>query len=147
MGYAERQRPGTDGVTNEAPRPNGEDPILERAFACAEAALAKKATEVVVLDLRGVTSIADAFVIASGRSDTQVRAIADAIQERCRASGLRPLAVEGADAGRWILIDYGDFVVHVFHAPVREFYDLERLWSHARRCELPEALATRAQPA
>lgn len=134
-------------MTREAPEPARGDPILARAFSCAEAALEKKASDVVVLDLRGVTSIADSFVIASGRSDTQVRAIAEAVQERCRAAGLRPLAVEGTEAGRWILIDYGDFVFHVFQAPVREFYGLERLWSHARRCELPDALASRAQPA
>jgi ribosome-associated protein len=97
-----------------------------------------------VLDLRGQSPLADYFLILSGRSDTQVRAIADAVEERCRRDRVRPLSVEGARRGQWILLDFGDFVVHVFYKPVREFYDLERLWSRAPRRALPDPLLAAA---
>ena len=122
------------------PPPAG-DPIWERALLCAEAALEKKAFEVTILDVRGLTSIADYFVLASARSDTQVRAIAEFIEETCRKHELSaPLSVEGRQAGQWVLLDFGDLVVHVFYHPVRAFYDLERLWSQAGRPALPAAL-------
>jgi ribosome-associated protein len=113
----------------------------ERTLLSAEAALGRKAVDLVVLDIGEISSVADYFVICSGRSDTQVQAIADAIDEHLRRHGHRPLAVEGRERGQWVLMDYADVVVHVFYAPVRAFYDLERLWSRARRVELPEALA------
>jgi ribosome-associated protein len=125
-------------VTSEAPRPADDDAIWSRVVCCAHAALDKKGADLVVLDVRGITSIADYFVLVSGRSDTQVRAIAEAVEERCRAQGRRPMSIEGSRNGQWILIDYGDVVVHVFYAPVREHYDLERLWARAERCEIPE---------
>lgn len=118
-----------------APRTDSPDPIRALADACAAAALDKKATDVVLLDVRGLTSIADWFVLASGRSDTQVRAIAESVEEACRSLGRRPLCVEGLRHGQWVLLDYGDVVVHVFYGPVREFYDLERLWAKAPRVE------------
>lgn len=124
-------------MTNEAPQPVDGDPIWAHAQLCAEAALDRKGADLVVLDLRGITSLADYFVIVSGRSDTQVRAIAEEIEERSRRAGKRPLSVEGGRSGQWVLLDYGDVVVHVFYGPMREHYDLERLWSRARRCELP----------
>ena len=107
---------------------------------CAEAALDKKATDLVLLDVREHTSIADYFILASGRSDTQVRAIAENIEDVCRKAGYRALAVEGLRHGQWVLLDFGDVVVHVFYGPVREFYDLERLWSEAPRRALPPSL-------
>jgi ribosome-associated protein len=125
-------------VTRTASGESPLDRILERARLCAEAALEKKASDVAILDVRGLTSIADYFVIASGRSDTQVRAIAESIEERVREHGFRPLAVEGLRHGQWVLLDFGDVVAHVFYAPLREFYDLERLWSQAKRCALPD---------
>lgn len=125
-------------MRNEAPRPVDDDAIWSRVVCCAHAALDKKGADLVILDVRGITSIADYFVIVSGRSDTQVRAIADAIEERCRGAGIRPLSIEGNRNGQWILLDYGDLVVHVFYGPVREHYDLERLWARATRCEVPE---------
>lgn len=112
----------------------------ERVLHCADAALGRKAADLVVLDIAAISSVADYFVICSGRSDTQVQAIADAIEHRLRRAGHRPLAVEGRERGQWILLDYGDVVVHVFYAPVREFYDLERLWSRATRVPLPAEL-------
>lgn len=114
---------------------------------CAEAALDKKGTDLVVLDVREHTSIADYFVIVSGRSDTQVRSIAEHVEEVCKKAGYRPLAVEGLRHGQWVLIDFGDVLVHVFYGPVREFYDLGRLWSEAPRRELPPSLTTLAAAA
>ncbi|MFM7141012.1 MAG: ribosome silencing factor [Alphaproteobacteria bacterium] len=118
------------------PRPDAPDPTRALADGCAAAALDKKATDVVLLDVRGLTSIVDWFVIASGRSDTQVRAIAESVEEACRGLGRRPLWVEGLRHGQWVLLDYGDVVVHVFYGPVREFYDLERLWAKAPRVDV-----------
>ena len=121
------------------------DRTLERALLCAEAAVGRKAGDLVLLDIADLSSVADYFVIASGRSDTQVQAIADAIDERLRRDGHRPLAIEGREHGQWVLMDYGDVVVHVFYAPVRTFYDLERLWSRARRVPLPDSIARAAE--
>ncbi len=100
--------------------------------AAVRCALDKKAEEVVVLDLRDVSSATDFFVIASGRSDVQVKAIAEHVLDSAKAAGVRPEHVEGRDDGRWVLLDYIDYVVHVFHAPVREFYRLEALWGDAK---------------
>lgn len=102
-----------------------------RAREIAAAARERKAEDVVVLDVRGVASFADTFVFASGRSDRQVRAIADAICEALARHGEKPLGVEGHDEGRWVLIDFGDVIVHVFQPDVRAHYDIERLWSDA----------------
>jgi ribosome-associated protein len=91
----------------------------------------RKANDVTLLDLRGLSGATDFFVIASGRSDTHVAAIADNLVDGLRGGGLRPIGVEGLRGGRWALIDYVDFVVHVFHPAAREFYQLERLWADA----------------
>jgi ribosome-associated protein len=114
-------------------------------LACVAAALDRKAYDLVVLDTAALTSVADYFVICSGRSDTQVQAIADAIEHECEGRDVRPLAVEGREHCRWVLLDYGDVVVHVFYTPVREFYDLERLWVRAPRVELPEPYQSQAR--
>ena len=114
-------------------------------LACVAAALDRKAYDLVVLDTAALTSVADYFVICSGRSDTQVQAIADAIAHDGASRGMRPLAIEGREQGRWVLLDYGDVVVHVFYTPVREFYDLERLWVRAPRVELPEPYQSQAR--
>jgi len=120
-------------------------PGWERALECTRAALDHKAYDLVVLEMGGISSIADYFVICSGRSDTQVQAIADAIDENLRQRGERPLAVEGVPHGQWVLMDYGDVVVHIFYVPVRDFYDLERLWVRAPRVELPEPFQSQAR--
>ena len=104
---------------------------MEKIRATLEAALSVKAEKPVVLDVREVSSFADTFVLVSGRSDRQVRSIADRIERRLRGVGERPLGIEGTENGRWILMDFADLIVHVFLAEVRELYDLERLWSDA----------------
>ena len=91
-----------------------------------------KAKDVAVLDLTHVSDATDYFVIASGSSDTHVRAIAEHVLEELRKQGVRAHHVEGLQQGRWVLLDYVDFVVHVFHPVLREFYQLERLWSDAK---------------
>lgn len=114
--------------------------------AAVRCALDRKAEEVVVLDLRELSSATDFFVIASGRSDVQVKAIADHVLDSARAAGVRPEHVEGKDDGRWVLLDYIDYVVHVFHAPVREFYRLEALWGDATALTLDEPLVPVDEP-
>lgn len=91
----------------------------------------RKANEVVLLDLRNVSTATDFFLIASGTSDTHVASIADHVVDELKKENNRPLNVEGERGGRWILIDYFSFVVHVFHPAAREFYQLERLWGDA----------------
>ncbi len=95
-----------------------------------------KSMGVVALDVRKLTSVADAFILCSGRSNRQVSAIAEHVRTSLRAGGLRPLHVEGEKEGHWVLLDYGHVVVHVFYEPVRNFYDLESLWSDAPRIDL-----------
>ena len=102
----------------------------------ARAALEKKASEVVVLDLRKQAGFTDFFVLASGANQKQILAIADAVTEAMRAEGLRPKHVEGYPRQEWILVDYGDFVVHVMTPKSRAFYDLERLWGGSLRLEV-----------
>jgi ribosome-associated protein len=116
-----------------------------RALEITRAALDRKAYDLVVLEVGHVSSIADYFVICSGRSDTQVQAIADAIQSELGRDGVKPISVEGLPHGQWVLMDYGDVVVHIFYVPVRKFYDLERLWSRAEHVELPEPFQTLAR--
>jgi ribosome-associated protein len=104
-------------------------------FAClaARAASAKQGEEVLVLDVRDLITITDYFVIASGASDRQVKTIADEVARKLREEGTRPARVEGESGSRWILLDFVDFVVHVFHQEVRDHYRLERLWVDAPR--------------
>ena len=120
-------------------------PGWERALECTRAALDRKAYDLVVLETGRLSTIADYFVICSGRSDTQVQAIADGVSEHLKGLGVRPLAVEGREHGQWALLDYGDVVVHVFFVPVRDFYDLERLWTRAPQVELPEPFNSQAR--
>ena len=103
---------------------------------CAEAARDKKAEDLVVLDLRGLSDVTDYFVVCHGSSDRQVLAIAQNVEERLRGDlGLKPAHVEGRALAEWVLMDYIDFVVHVFVAEKRDFYRIERLWGDARRVE------------
>jgi len=102
-----------------------------KALRIAEAARERLAEDVVALDVRQAVSFADTFVVASGRSDRHVRSIGDAIAEALAESGEKPLGVEGYEEGRWLLMDFGDVIVHVFQPEVRRHYDLERLWSDA----------------
>ena len=102
-----------------------------------EAAEAKQAVNLVLLDLRKSAVFTDFFVIASGTNTRQVRAIADGVMDALAAKGAKPSYVEGYDRSEWILLDYFDFIVHVFGPQTRLFYDLERLWGNAERVELP----------
>ena len=100
-------------------------------------ALGRKAMGLVVLDMHALTSVADAFIICSGRSHRQVTAIAEHIQRDLKKQNIRPLHIEGRKDGHWVLMDYGDVIIHIFYDPVRSFYDLEGLWSDAIRIMTP----------
>jgi ribosome-associated protein len=109
--------------------------------AAARAAASKQGRDVAILDVRDLIVITDYFLIASGASDRQVRTIAEEIEKSVRNKGLRPVRREGEREGRWVLLDFVDFVAHVFLDEDREFYDLERLWSDAPRVEWNERAA------
>jgi ribosome-associated protein len=100
------------------------------------AAESKQAVDVVVLDLRKTAGFTDFFLITSGKNTRQVRAIADAVMESLAAKGAKPAYVEGYDRSEWVLLDYFDFIVHIFAPETRAFYDLERLWGNAERIEV-----------
>jgi ribosome-associated protein len=102
-----------------------------------QAALDKKAVDLIVLDLRKASSFTDFFIICTGLNVRQVHAVADGVQEALRKQGVRPALVEGYARGEWILIDFFDFIVHVFTPATRDFYGLERLWGDAERIEVP----------
>jgi ribosome-associated protein len=119
------------------PQSAAAEALDERVLAALHAASEKKALEPVVLDLRELATFTDYFVIASGANERQVQAIADEIYESLKKAGHAAARVEGHKAAEWILLDYGDFVVHVFEQKARKFYDLERLWRESKRVELP----------
>jgi ribosome-associated protein len=118
---------------------------FDRALAAAAAALEKKAYDLVVLEVEHLSSIADYFVLATGRSDVQVQAIARGIEERMAEDNARPLAIEGLNHGHWVALDYADVVIHVFFEPAREFYRLESNWTDAREVTLPEPWRSQAR--
>jgi ribosome-associated protein len=103
----------------------------------AEAAAEKKATDVTALFVGETLVVTDYFLIATGANDRQVHAIADAVEDALREAGVKPIGREGETELKWVLLDYGDFVVHVFQASERDFYRLEKLWSDAPRVDLP----------
>jgi ribosome-associated protein len=107
---------------------------IDRAFRAAED---KKAVDLTVLDLRKAAGFTDYFVICSGTNPRQVRAIADGVMEALAADGVKPAHIEGYDRSEWVLLDYFDFIVHVFAPETRMFYGLERLWGSAERVEVP----------
>lgn len=109
----------------------------ERILSSLQAANDKKAVDLVVLDLREIASFTDYFVIVSGNNERQVQAISDEVFERLKKAGTPAARVEGYKSAEWILLDYGDFIVHVFSDKARKFYDLERLWRESRRVALP----------
>ncbi len=109
----------------------------ERALRCAEYALGKKAFDARLLQVKDISSLTDYILIVSGRSDRQVQAVAEGVRLGMKQEhATEPLAVEGMNDGRWVLIDYGDVMVHAFQEPVREFYDLDGLWSEAAEIAL-----------
>ncbi len=104
-----------------------------------QAAESKKATDIKVLDLTGITSFTDTFVICTGSNSRQIQAISDEIQLRLKDRGELPLSVEGYQQAEWVLVDYADFLIHIFSPKAREYYALERLWRNARPVELERA--------
>src|SRR5438132_3857729 len=120
----------------ETPTPFAElDPEVKLAIKCASD---KKAFDMVALDLRDIASFTEFFIIATGANQRQVQAIADEINVQLKKQlSTRPIRIEGYNSADWVLLDYGDFVVHIFNGESREFYDLARLWRDARRVELP----------
>jgi ribosome-associated protein len=133
----------TDPIHAESPRPDGlphrdvaapasDQPPLDLARRIVELAEDKKAADIVLLDLAGLTTLADAFVICSGGSERQISAIADGIVGGLRDEGIRPFGREGTAESHWVLLDYGSVIVHVFTPPERDYYQLERHWSEAR---------------
>jgi ribosome-associated protein len=122
------------------PLSNKEDQLSEAI----EAALDKKAQDAVVIELGEICSFTDYFLICTGTSTRQTQAIAENIEETLKREGVRPLHVEGHTEGEWILLDYVDFVVHIFSARAREFYDLERLWRAGKRRDAHEFVSPRA---
>ena len=117
-------------MTHEEPAP------LIKEFI--NAAFGRKANDLVILDVRELTSFTDLFMICSGKSNRQVSAIAEHIRRDMKKKGIAPLSVEGLKDGQWVLLDYGHMLVHVFLEPVRKFYDLEGFWSNAPRIAIED---------
>ena len=111
------------------------DSFIDSLDVYVRAVLGKKAQALVVLDVRNLTSVAEAFIICSGRSNRQVQAIAEHTKKELKSRHRNPLNIEGLKEGHWVLIDYGEVIIHVFYEPVRSFYDLEGLWTDAKRVE------------
>ena len=114
----------------------------DRATLAADFAAERKADEILIMDLRKLSPMTDYFVLCNGRSAVHVKAICERVKEGLSATGVRPVAREGLDNGKWALLDYGDVVVHVFQPEFRELYDLEKLWNDAPRwtCEQASAI-------
>lgn len=117
----------------------------DMARLAAGAAMDKKALDPLALDLRGISSVAEYFVILTGTSDRHVQAVAENVMEAFSSIGIKALGEEGLREGKWILLDYGEIVVHVFLEPVREYYDIERLWIDAPRLDL-EVIGEETKP-
>lgn len=109
---------------------------LDKARLCLKFIMERKAVDPILLDVEKLTSITDYFLIASGNSSRQVQAISGHVQQKMREAGFRASGVEGGQEGHWVLLDYGDVVIHLFYQPVREFYDLEGLWIEAPRINI-----------
>ncbi|HPQ60734.1 MAG TPA: ribosome silencing factor [Syntrophales bacterium] len=107
---------------------------------CANAALERKAGNLLILKVRELTSFTDYFIICSGTSDRQVRSIAEHIEERLKKEGILPIGVEGRQGGNWILMDYGEVILHIFFETTREFYEIERLWAEAPVLAVPDSV-------
>ena len=118
---------------------------LTKALAVVEAALEKRAYDLRVLQIEHLSSIADYFVIGTGRSDVQVQAIANGIEERMDREGEHALSVDGVRRGHWVVLDYNDVVIHVFFEPTRDFYRLENNWSDTQEVPLPEPLRSQVR--
>jgi ribosome-associated protein len=124
--------PRADGLPSRPAVPPSERPALDIARRIVELAEDKKAADIVLLDLTGLTTLADAFVICSGGSERQLDAIADGILEGMRAEKIRPIGREGTAVSHWVLVDFGAVVVHIFTPPERDYYSLEKHWGEAK---------------
>jgi len=113
----------------------------QRALLCVNTLLEKKAKDLIVLEVREVSSIADYFIICSATSSRQVQALSSWLQEQLKKEGVRALGVEGETYGKWVLLDYDDVIVHIFYEPIRELYEIERLWADAPRMDIDEKAA------
>jgi ribosome-associated protein len=110
----------------------------ERLLLCINTALQRKAKDLVVMNVGTLSSFADYFIICSGTSDRQVKAIANWLEENLKKAGMNSLGLEGMKQGHWVLMDYGDIVIHIFYEPIRAFYDVERLWSEAPKIAIDD---------
>jgi ribosome-associated protein len=119
---------------------------LDKTKLCLEIIKERKAIDPVLFEVGKLTTITDYFLIASGNSSRQVQAITRHLQRRMREEGFRPYGIEGEQQGHWVLMDYGDIVVHLFYQPVREFYDLEGLWVEAPRVNLEDEKLEETNP-
>src|ERR1051325_4688772 len=137
------KKDAAEGIAREGSVGAGEcgEELDERICTALRAASDKKGLDLVVLDLRPIASFTDYFLIISATNTRQVQAISDEIVEQLKKQGTRAARVEGYNTAEWVLVDYGDFVVHVFEDKARRFYDLERLWRDASRVRLPTDLA------
>ena len=113
---------------------------LAKAFLSVQASANKKAEHIQILDLRHLSTFTEYFVIASGFSDRQVQAIADSIVIELKEDGFTPVSVEGYREGRWVVVDYGDVVMHIFMDALRDYYDLEQIWFDAKKVPIPQEL-------
>jgi ribosome-associated protein len=138
--------PTTSGNLQIKPNAKELEPaeLDERIWMALTAATEKKAIDAVLLDLREIASFTDYFIIASGTNERQVQAISDEVVETLKKSGTPVIRVEGYKTAEWVLLDYGDFVMHIFGDKARKFYDLERLWRESKRVELPPEFSSEA---
>lgn len=123
--------------TSQAASVSTGDPSKDKALECARAAIDKKAENLKILDLTQISGFTDYFVICGGMSDRQVQAIADSVEAAMLSQDHEAISIEGYADGRWVLMDFGDVVVHVFLDALREYYDLENLWADAPRLKVP----------
>ena len=119
------------------------DPTLDNYV---KAALEKKTVNLVILDIHSLSSIADILIICSGRSNRQVKAIAEHIRTDLKKQGIKPISIEGQKEGQWVLMDYAHVIIHIFYEPVRTFYDLEGLWADAKRVRTQSLVPNNAMP-
>lgn len=122
---------------SEAPADIAPEALDDRIIAALDAASDKKAIDLVLIDLRAIATFTDYFLITSGANQRQVQAIADEVVDKLKKAGTPAARVEGYRTAEWVLVDYGDFIVHVFEDKARKFYDLERLWREGKRVQLP----------
>ena len=126
--------PATESKMTQTPE------ILDNVFDCARVAADKRGTDFLLLDVASLTSYTDYFLLVSASSDRRVKTIAEAVRQEMKDNGVLPLGMEGLREGKWALLDFGPWIVHIFYEEVREAFDLEGLWSDAKRIEIPKEI-------